>query len=120
MVILHFIIFLSLGTVLGFLYDIFKIFRKLYKNNIFIFVIDTLYFIIYFIIMFGISIKLNFERIRYYMIFECCLGFTIYKVTISKFIFLVEKRIVQFVKKFHLVPKIKLFIFHKKSNRSKK
>ena len=118
MEILHLLIFLSLGIILGILYDIFKILRFFYHNIVFIFIIDILYFIIYFIIMFKTLIILNFESIRNYMIFECCLGFILYKVTISKFIFLAEKSIVRFIKRHS--PKVKLFIFNKKASKNKK
>lgn len=118
MEVLHFFIFLSIGIILGILYDIFKIFRILCRDDLFVFVIDILYFIIYFIIMFKTSIILNFEKIRYYMVFECCLGFIIYRISIRKFIFFISKNIVKFAKK--RLPKIKLFIFHKKTNRNNK
>ena len=118
--ILHFLIFLFFGIILGILYDILKISRNFYQNNTFIFIIDILYFAIYFIIMFKMSIILNFEKIRYYMVLECYLGFIVYKLTISRFIFLAEKNIAEFIKKRHLIPKIKLFILHKKMIKNKK
>lgn len=116
--ILHLIIFLSLGIILGILYDIFKILRYFYHNTVLVFTIDILYFIIYFIIMFKMLIILNFENIRSYMIFESCLGFILYKATISKFIFLAEKSIARFIKR-HF-PRVKLFIFNKKTSKNKK
>ena len=117
---LHFLIFLFFGIILGILYDILKIFRKFYQNSTFIFIVDILYFMIYFIIMFEILMILNLEKIRYYMIFECCLWFAAYKLTISRFIFLAEKNMLEFIKKRHLIPKIKLFVFHKKMSKNKK
>lgn len=72
------------GLGLGFLYDLFKFDRTLFKRSkFFVFICDILFWIISAFIVFSFCVVFSNGQIRGYILLGCLLGFLIYKLTLS-------------------------------------
>ena len=94
-----FLIFLLNGISIGLLFDFFRILRKSFNTKDFMTYIEDVCFwlltgllILYFIFIF------NNGEIRIYMFVSIILGFTIYILTLSKYIVKVSVNIILFLK----------------------
>ncbi len=75
-----------LGFIAGFIYDLFRIFRKEIKHhNILIQIEDILYWILVTFIMFKFVISKNNGETSFFLIFGMIIGMTLYFYTISPF-----------------------------------
>ena len=83
-----FLCFILLGIIMGIVYDVFKIIRVyLFSNNIFIFFLDIIYFIIYTLCIFLLNIMVNMGYVRYFFIWSSFFGVLLHKVSVSSFFF---------------------------------
>ena len=80
-----FCLFFIIGLFIGFIFDLFRSFRKNFKmNNIFIDLQDIFFLIISGIMFFRSIVVFNSGDIRFYMIFATISGILIYALTISE------------------------------------
>lgn len=94
------------GMIIGFVFDIFRIFRKLKKSGFFsVFVQDILFFIIFAVLMFAIIFYANDGEVRWYEFLGIFLGAVFYFVIFSSYII---KFLVTLIKIFGKITK---FIF---------
>ena len=95
-----FIIFLINGIIIGFIFDMFRVFRKSFRHKDYIINIqDVLFWICTGIILLYSSFTFNDGELRLFMILSAFLGFVIYLLTLSKIIININVKIVLFVKK---------------------
>ena len=115
-----FLVSVILGVFLSFLFDLFRALNasfKLSKKKVLI--NDIIYFVVSAVITFMCILIINLGEVRIYIIIGEILGFIVYRITLSRFIFNmfvilmnflrnIGLRVSLFIKKnFHL-PKIKL------------
>ena len=94
------LIFNITGLLIGFLFDFFRIQRKVIKTNDFItYVQDILFWIMSGIIVIISMVKFTDGGIRSYMILGIIVGIVLYFVFISKYIMAVSLNIVRFFSK---------------------
>ncbi len=97
------VIFLTtaiIGVVIGFIYDLFRVFRKIVPHNdIFTYLEDAVYWVIVSIIMFYVMLNKNYGEIRFFSIFGAFLGMIIYFYTISRLFMKVSVAVVNFLVK---------------------
>lgn len=99
-----FVIFVILGFVSAFLYDIFKIIRYIKKQKfITVLILDISYFVILSVVFFCFFLLRTNGEIRAFAMVGAGLGFLLFKLTLSKVISLLNKPILkfcEFLKKF--------------------
>jgi len=96
--------FFVLGTFLGIIYDVFKIYRLIFASkNFLIFLLDVFYFLICSICVFVLSLVVNMGCIRYFIIQSAVIGFVSYKLTIGKLFNFIFIKILKFFN--HLISK---------------
>lgn len=84
--VLLFLLTIGLGIVSGFLYDVFRIIRKVFKHpNFLTYIEDILYWILVTFLIFYIMLDKNYGEIRGFTIGGVLVGTIIYFLTISKF-----------------------------------
>lgn len=82
-----FLCFLSLGVLLGIVYDMFKILRVHFNSgNIFILILDVFYFVVYTLSLFLLNLIINMGQTRYFFILSSFFGTISYKLAISNFV----------------------------------
>ncbi|MBR0277761.1 MAG: spore cortex biosynthesis protein YabQ, partial [Clostridia bacterium] len=82
-----FAVYCFCGVLTGFLFDTFRISRKLIKTNVLTTSLEDIFFwIITSLVVFIISLKFNDGEIRWYMFAGMLIGAGLYLKTISKFI----------------------------------
>lgn len=92
------------GFVIGFIYDLFRVIRKIIKHpNLLIQIEDILYWIFVSIIMFYVMFSKNYGEIRAFSIVGAFLGMIFYFFTISRLFINVSMIIVEFLKKVIMV-----------------
>ena len=104
-----FLISVILGVFLSFLFDLFRALNasfKLSKKKIFI--NDVIYFVISAVITFMCILIINLGEIRTYIIAGEILGFIVYRITLSRFIFIMFVILLNFLRKIGL--RVRLFI----------
>lgn len=95
-----FIITVFVGFFIGFIYDLFRIFRKTLKHpNILIQVEDLLYWIFVSLTMFYILLHKNYGEVRAFSIIGAFLGMIIYFLTLSQIFVPITVKVINFVKK---------------------
>ena len=95
-----FIIFLINGIIIGFVFDIFRVFRKSFRHKDYIINIqDILFWLITGIILLYSSFTFNDGELRLFMILSAFLGFIIYLLTLSKITIKINVKIIFFLKK---------------------
>lgn len=83
--VLLFLLTIGLGVVSGFLYDVFRIIRKVFKHpNFLTYIEDILYWILVTFLIFYIMLDKNYGEIRAFSIGGVLLGTILYFLTISK------------------------------------
>ena len=104
-----FIIFIVIGVVIGILFDIFRVLRKIFKTVDFItYIEDALFWILTgLIILYSIFVYNNGE-IRLFMFVAILIGLLLYILFVSKFILKISLSIINIIKKifitiFHIV-----------------
>lgn len=114
----NFIYFIITGSVLGIVFDIFRILRKSFKTSDFITNIeDILFGIITGIILLSTIFLFNNGELRFYIFLGIILGIIIYMLFISKYFIKLNVIIINFIKKiiiFITKPFIILLKFIKK------
>ena len=95
-----FIIFLINGIVIGFIFDMFRVFRKSFRHKDYIINIqDILFWVCTGFVLLYSSFTFNDGELRLFMILSAVLGFIIYLLTFSKIIINVNVKILLFLKK---------------------
>lgn len=95
-----FIIFLINGIIIGFIFDMFRVFRKSFRHKDYIINIqDVLFWFCTGIILLYSSFTFNDGELRLFMILSAFLGFIIYLLTLSKIIINVNVKFLLFLKK---------------------
>ncbi len=75
---------LALGALMGFSYDIIRIFRRLINHNLFfVSVEDMIYWLVWTIIVLDKIYVYNYGQIRFYIIVGLMIGLLAYKYTIG-------------------------------------
>lgn len=88
-----------IGFLLGVIYDSFKIKRELFGTTYLILIIDDFIFSFLFIVVFLFSVFIfNHGIFRWQQIFFCCVGFLIYRMTLSRLIMPFFRRVVLLIK----------------------
>ena len=117
------LIFNITGLLIGFLFDFFRIQRKVIKTNDFItYIQDILFWIISGIIVIISMVKFTDGEIRSYMILGIIVGIVLYFVSISKYIMAISMNIVHFftrILSFLVYPLKKIHEIIKKSWKKK-
>ena len=91
---------LVLGVSLGIVYDLFKLDRLLFKRSkIFLFFSDILFWLISAFLIFTFCVIFSNGQIRGFIVLGTLLGFIIYRLTLSKLIFLLVNPLKKLVKK---------------------
>ena len=79
----EFFLALPLGLFVGFLYDIFRFFRLLFKNKILTAALDLLFWMIFTLLFFIFSIRFTSGEVRWYTLFGTALGIFLYLASFS-------------------------------------
>lgn len=95
-----FIITVCIGFFIGFVYDLFRIFRKTLKHpNIFTQLEDLLYWIFVSLVMYYILLSKNYGEVRAFSIIGAFIGMIIYFLTLSQIFLPITIKIIEFIKK---------------------
>lgn len=95
-----FCVFLIDGLIIGFIFDIFRIHRKAFKNKNYItYIQDALFWILTGILIIYTTTVYNDGELRFYMIFATMLGVVIYLFTLSKLIISIGVKLILFIKR---------------------
>ncbi|HBC84024.1 MAG TPA: spore cortex biosynthesis protein YabQ, partial [Clostridiales bacterium] len=79
-------VFIISGSIIGILFDLFRILRKSFKTpDIITYIEDTLFWIITGLFLLYIIFKYSFGEIRIYMFVSLIIGVVTYFLTISKY-----------------------------------
>jgi spore cortex biosynthesis protein YabQ len=93
-----------IGAVIGFVYDLFRVIRKIVPHaNLMTSIEDMLYWIIVSLLMFYVMLNQNNGEIRIFTVMGAFLGMLLYFLTVSKLFMAVSLTIVAFIKKILLV-----------------
>ncbi|MDR1391699.1 MAG: spore cortex biosynthesis protein YabQ [Clostridiales bacterium] len=96
------------GFILAFIYDVFRIYRKLIKtNDFFVTIQDISFFLVSALIIFFVAYKLNSSRMRMFEFFAILLGMIFYKIIFKDFILIIS------VKFINILIKISLWFWKK-------
>ena len=100
-----FIFFLIIGLIIGFLFDIFRVIRKVFKvpDSITIFQ-DIIFVTLSGILIINSIIKLNNGEVRFFLFIGICLGISMYSLTIGKICVIILYEFVKICKKIILFP----------------
>lgn len=100
-----FILFFIIGTIIGIIFDFFRVIRKAFKGPDYItFIQDILFFILAGIIIISGIIILNSGEIRLFLFIAIFFGMLIYFLTISNLYVIILYEIVNFCKKILKIP----------------
>ena len=112
-----FVIFTVVGMIIGIIFDIFRISRKVIKTNDILTTIEDIVFLVFsgLIIIYTMYVFCN-GQLRFFMIIGIALGIMIYLITISKYIikfftYIIERIIFLIEKLYNMVKKIIIGIF---------
>lgn len=95
-----FILTLAGGILSGFLYDVFRIFRRVKKTGqIMTFTQDILYWVLNIVVVFGVIFYANYGRLRWYEFFGIILGVLLYQYALSQFIIKISVTVIHFFQK---------------------
>lgn len=95
-----FLITVCVGFFIGFVYDLFRIFRKTLKHpNIFIQFEDLLYWVFVSLVMYYILLNKNYGEVRAFSIIGAFIGMIVYFLTLSQIFLPITVKIIEFVKK---------------------
>jgi len=105
-----FLAFILIGIIISFLFDFFRILRRLYKTPDFITIIQDIAFWIIsgIILLYGIFI-LNEGKIRAYLFIGILAGILFYIITLSKFITNMGTKLLTVLNKIIIVPVSNIF-----------
>ena len=95
----NFCLFFIIGLFIGFIFDLFKSFRKNFKtNNIFVDFQDIIFLIISGFLFFRSIVIFNSGNIRFYIVVSTVLGIVIYSLTLSESCVIINDVIINFIK----------------------
>ena len=98
-------VFIFLGTIcggiiIGFVFDIFRIFRKLTKSSTkSVFIQDIIFFIILPLLIFGTIFYTNDGEARWYEFLGIIIGTILYMLTLSHYVILVSVKVIEVITK---------------------
>lgn len=117
----QFILFLmstALGFISGFIYDLFRVFRRIIKHNkFFVQLEDFIYWIILALIIFFIILQKNSGEIRAFLFLGFFIGMILYFTTLSRLFLKFSKKLIDFIKqilKVVFLPVFSVYLFFKK------
>lgn len=88
------------GFFIGFVYDLFRIFRRTLKHpNIFIQIEDLIYWVFVSLVMYYILLSKNYGEVRAFSIIGAFIGMIIYFLTLSQIFVPITVKIINFIKK---------------------
>lgn len=91
---------IAVGALLGFAYDVFRIFRKMIPHsNFFIQLEDAVYWLSVILTMFLFMLHENYGEIRFFSIIGAFLGMIFYFLTVSRVVILVSSTVISFAKR---------------------
>lgn len=100
---LLFMLAIATGGVLGFVYDIFRMLRKIFNHpNFLIYFEDVLYWLLVSFIMFYVMLFRNYGEIRFFSILGAFLGMLLYFLTLSSLFMKISVSLYNFLKKVFL------------------
>ena len=103
--VVFFLIAAAAGFINGFLFDIFRVIRKITPRNVILTQIeDILFWIIASLFFFFIMLNANFGHIRVYTILGAFLGAVIYFCSLSRVFLAVSGAIIRFIEKIVKIP----------------
>lgn len=109
------LVFSITGAVIGILFDIFRILRKTFKTPDFVtYIEDILFWILTGMILLFTIFTFNNGQIRVYIFIGLILGFTLYLLTLSKYLIKLCVIVLSFIKKIIYTPINIIFKFTKK------
>ncbi len=92
-------VFIISGSIIGILFDLFRILRKSFKTpDIITYIEDTLFWIITGLFLLYIIFKYSFGEIRIYMFISLIIGLVVYFLTISKYFIDLNVKIINIFK----------------------
>lgn len=92
-------VFIISGSIIGILFDLFRILRKSFKTpDIITYIEDTLFWIITGLFLLYIIFKYSFGEIRIYMFISLIIGLVVYFLTISKYFINLNVKIINIFK----------------------
>ena len=92
-------VFIISGSIIGILFDLFRILRKSFKTpDIITYIEDTLFWIITGLFLLYIIFTYSYGEIRIYMFISLIIGLIIYFFTISKYFIKINVKIITFFK----------------------
>ena len=95
----NFCLFFIIGLFIGFIFDLFKSFRKNFKtNNLCVDIQDIVFLIISGFLFFKSVVVFNSGNIRFYIFVSTVLGIAIYSLTLSESCVIIIDVILRFVK----------------------
>lgn len=95
-----FLMTVLVGFVIGFVYDLFRVVRKVVKHPGFLIQIeDMIYWILVSIIMFYVMLNKNYGEIRAFSVLGAFLGMLLYFLTVSRLFINVSMLLVKFLAK---------------------
>lgn len=95
-----FLITVCVGFFIGFVYDLFRIFRRTVKHlSIFIQIEDFLYWIFVSLVMYYILLHKNYGEVRAFSIIGAFIGMIIYFFTLSQIFVPITVKIIKIIKK---------------------
>lgn len=105
-----FLIFILNGLIIGFLFDFFRILRKIIKTSDFVtYMQDFIFWILTGVIILYFIFTFNNGEIRLFLFLGIMTGILIYMLLLSKFIIKINVAIINFFKKILEIP-IKLLV----------
>lgn len=95
-----FLLTVVLGIFIGFIFDIFRVIRKIIKHkDFFIFIEDTIYWLIVSFLMFYFMLNKNNGEIRFFSFIGVCIGMVLYFYTISNWVINISITVISTIKK---------------------
>lgn len=95
---------IAIGALLGFTYDIFRIFRKIVPHsNFFLQIEDAIYWVMVILTMFMFMLHENYGEIRFFSIIGAFLGMVLYFLTLSRVVILVSSTVIDIIKRILLL-----------------
>ena len=95
-----FLIFTIEGTIIGLIFDIFRILRKSFKtSDIVTYIEDILFWVITGILILYSIFIFNYGEIRFFMFVGMFLGAMFYMLLVSKYVIKISVSIIEFLKK---------------------
>ncbi|MBE6688459.1 MAG: hypothetical protein E7588_04160 [Ruminococcaceae bacterium] len=98
-----------LGTVIGMIYDVFRIIRIAFRHNfIVVFFEDLLFCFITCVLLILMIFCANYGVVRWFSVFGCAGGFFIYRETAGRIVIRASDIIISFIRRYIILPLVRL------------